>query len=59
VLFEPRNSTQLAEKIKIVYDQPKINAELRKNTRPYAEEYFSWKTSAGGLANIYQELLTG
>ena len=54
-LFEPRNATQLAEKIKIVFDQPSMNAEMRKNTRPYVEENFSWKSVARSVAGVYQE----
>ena len=56
-LFEPRNATQLAEKIKIVFDQPSMNAELKKNSRPYVEENFSWKSVAKSMAVVYQELL--
>lgn len=57
-LFEPRNAAQLAEKIKIVFDQPSMNVELRKNTRPYVEENFSWKSVAKSVAVVYQDLLT-
>ena len=57
-LFEPRNAAQLAEKIKIIFDQPSINAEMRKNARPYVEENFSWKSVAKSVAVVYQELLT-
>ena len=56
-LFEPRNAAQLAEKIKIIFDQPAMNAEMRKNTRPYVEEYFSWKSVARSIAEVYQELI--
>jgi glycosyltransferase involved in cell wall biosynthesis len=56
-LFEPGNSTQLAEKIYLFYTQSKINEELRKNARPYAEEHFSWKTAANALADVYQDIL--
>ncbi len=58
-LFEPRNATQLAEKIKIVFDQPLMNAEMKRNTRPYVEENFSWKTVAKSIAVVYQDLLNG
>ena len=58
-LFEPKNATQLAEKIKIVFDQPLMNAEMKRNTRPYVEENFSWKTVAKSIAGVYQELLNG
>ena len=58
-LIEPRNADQLAEKIKIFYDQPKINEELRKNARPYAEEHFNWKSIAKSVGDIYQEVLEG
>jgi D-inositol-3-phosphate glycosyltransferase len=56
-LFEPRNAGQLAEKIKILKDQPSMNAELRRNARPYVEETFGWKTIAKSVTGIYQELL--
>ena len=56
-LFEPRNASQLAEKIKILKDQPTLNAELRKNARPYVEENFSWKSVSKDVAGVYQELL--
>ena len=56
-LFEPKNAAQLAEKIKIIFDQPAMNAEMRKNTRPYVEEYFSWKSVARSIAEVYQELI--
>ncbi len=55
--FEPRNPTLLAEKIKIIYDQPVMNAELRKNARPYVEENFSWKSVARSIGEVYGELL--
>jgi len=56
-LFEPRDPSQLAEKIKIILDQPKMNAEMRKNTRPYVEEKFGWKSVARGVSGVYQDLL--
>jgi glycosyltransferase involved in cell wall biosynthesis len=56
-LFEPRSASQLAEKIKILKDQPATNKELRKNARPYVEENFSWRTVASSVAGVYQELL--
>lgn len=59
LLFEPRDANQLAEKIKIVFDQPAINAGMRRNARPYVEENFSWKTVAKSVAGVYQELLNG
>jgi len=43
-LFQPRSAEQLAEKIKILKDQPNMNKELKRNTRPYVEENFSWKS---------------
>jgi D-inositol-3-phosphate glycosyltransferase len=58
-LFQPRSAPQLAEKIKIFIDQPSINAELKKNTRPYVEENFSWKRVSKEVAGVYQELLEG
>ena len=56
-LFKPGSAEQLAEKIKIFYDQPQVNTELRKNTRPYIEENFSWQPIAKALAGVYEELL--
>jgi len=56
-LFEPRSADQLAEKIKILKDQPATNKELRKNARPYVEDNFSWKSVATAIAEVYQELL--
>jgi D-inositol-3-phosphate glycosyltransferase len=56
-LFNPRNAEQLAEKIKLIYDQPMINKELRKNARPYAEENFNWKSTARSVGRVYQELI--
>ena len=56
-LFEPRSASQLAEKIKILKDQPSMNAKLRKNARPYVEENFGWKTVSRAVAGVYQELL--
>jgi D-inositol-3-phosphate glycosyltransferase len=58
-LFEPRDPSQLAEKIKIIMDQPRLNADMRKNTRPYVEERFGWKSVARGVEEVYQELLQG
>jgi glycosyltransferase involved in cell wall biosynthesis len=58
-LFEPGNSTQLAEKINLLYNQPKVNEELRKNARPYAEEHFTWKAAANTIAAVYQDVLDG
>ncbi len=56
-LFEPRNAEQLADKIKIIFDQPAMNAEMRKNARPYVEEYFSWKSIARSMIEVYRELI--
>lgn len=56
-LFEPRSAPQLAEKIKIILDQPGMNAELKKNTRSYVEENFSWRSVSRAVAGVYQELL--
>ena len=56
-LFEPGNAEQLAEKIKILYDQPKINREMRENARLYAEENFSWMSVAERVKEVYQELI--
>ncbi len=56
-LFEPRSPERLAEKIRIFHDQPAMNAELRRNARPYVVEKFSWKAIAGEIARVYQELI--
>jgi glycosyltransferase involved in cell wall biosynthesis len=56
-LFDPRSAEQLAEKIKIILDQPSMNAEMRRNARPYVEENFSWKVVAKEVTQVYQELL--
>ena len=56
-LFEPKSASQLAEKIKIMKDQPAMNAELRRNARPYVEETYSWKTVAKSVTEVYQDLL--
>jgi glycosyltransferase involved in cell wall biosynthesis len=56
-LFEPGNAEQLAEKIKIFYDQPKITKEMRDNARLFAEENFSWKSVAIGVSTVYEEML--
>jgi D-inositol-3-phosphate glycosyltransferase len=58
-LFEPRSASQLAEKIKIMKDQPSMNAELRRNARPYVEETYNWKIIARSVVGIYQDLLQG
>lgn len=58
-LFEPRSADQLAEKIKILKDQPDTNKSLRKNARPYVEENFSWMSVARAVAVVYQELTQG
>ncbi len=55
-LFEPRSADQLAEKIKILKDQPETNKSLRKNARPYVEDNFGWKSVAKAVAEVYQEL---
>ncbi len=55
--FEPHNAEGLAEKIKIFYDQPQLNKELRENARPYAEEKFSWMNVAMEVSKIYEELI--
>ncbi len=58
-LFEPRNVQQLAEQIKILLDQPSLNAGRRRKARPYVESKFSWKAVSKGVAKVYQELLGG
>ena len=56
-LFTAKDASQLAEKIKIMKDQPTMNAELRKNARPYVEENYNWKSVAKSVAGVYQEIL--
>ena len=56
-LFTARDPAQLAEKIKIMKDQPAMNVELRRNARPYVEENYSWKSVAKSVAGVYQEIL--
>jgi len=56
-LFEPGSAEQLAEKIKIFYDQPELKKELRENARPYVEENFSWMSVAQEVRGVYQELI--
>ncbi len=56
-LFEPRNASQLAEKIKILQDQPQENAAFRRNARPYVEENFSWKVVTRQIAELYVSLI--
>lgn len=56
-LFEPGSAEQLAEKIKIFYDQPQLNKELRENARPYVEENSNWMYVANHVRELYQELI--
>ncbi len=56
-LFTAKDASQLAEKIKIMKDQPAMNTELRRNARPYVEENYSWKSVAKSVAGVYQEIL--
>jgi D-inositol-3-phosphate glycosyltransferase len=56
-LFEPQRAGELAEKLKIFLDQPAMNKELRKNTRPYVEDNYNWLTIARRVAKVYQDLL--
>lgn len=57
-LFEPKNPQQLAEKIKILFDQPTQNTELKSNARPYVERNFSWKSISKEVSEVYQKLLS-
>jgi glycosyltransferase involved in cell wall biosynthesis len=54
--FEPGNSEQLAEKIKILYEQPELNKKLRENARSYVEKNFSWMSVAQQVKGVYEEL---
>jgi glycosyltransferase involved in cell wall biosynthesis len=56
-LFEPRDAEDLAENIKLLFDQPGLKDEYRKNARPYVEEKFSWKAVSKAAAAVYQELM--
>ena len=56
-LFEPQNAEDLAQKIKALFDQPALNAEMKKNARPYVEGKFSWKAVSRAVADVYLEVL--
>jgi glycosyltransferase involved in cell wall biosynthesis len=58
-LFEPRDAEDLAENIKLLFDQPGLKEEYRKNARPYVVEKFSWEAVSKAAAAVYQELMTG
>jgi D-inositol-3-phosphate glycosyltransferase len=57
LLFEPRDASDLAKKIKMILNQTILRSDLRKRARPYVENNFSWKSVARSIAGVYTELL--
>ena len=51
------------DNVRIIEDEPDkefeelMNAELKQNARPYVEEYYSWKSVAKSIGDVYRELI--
>lgn len=57
LLFEPRNSFDLKEKILQIYHSPKLANSLVKNAYQDILENYSWKYIAKKISDIYRSLL--
>ena len=57
LLFEKGNSGELAEKIKLLYENRDILNTLKLNTRKYVEDNFSSQKMAERVLSIYNEII--
>ena len=56
-LVEPKNSTELADKIQWLISNEGLGQEMGKQGRLFVEERFSWQAKAQEILEIYQVLL--
>ncbi len=57
LLFEPRNSKDLKEKIKKIYQSKELTNEIIKNAYRDVIEKYSWNKIAEKIGNIYNSLI--
>jgi len=56
LLVEPNNSTDLAEKIKLMLKNSDVRDQFAKNARRHVEEKYSWEVILPKLINVYNEV---
>ncbi len=54
-LVEPRNSTQIAEKVIFILHNDRIHDQISRNNKKYAY-YYSWKRITGKLEEVYSQV---
>jgi glycosyltransferase involved in cell wall biosynthesis len=57
LLFEPRNEKELANKIKYLYENPKVVKEMGRNARRKVEENYSAEEYYPKLLSLYEDLI--
>jgi len=57
LLFQPRNSLDLKEKILLIYKSKELSEKLTKNAYDKIKENYSWKNIASQIENVYQSLI--
>ncbi|MFZ5365545.1 MAG: glycosyltransferase [Patescibacteria group bacterium] len=57
LLFQPKNSRDIAEKAKIILNNPKIHEQFAKNAATGANRKYRWPNIVSRLNDIYTELI--
>lgn len=58
LLVDPMHPEQIAEKIKLLIDQPALRHQLAVNGRRFVEENLSWGKYANNMEKIFLDVLT-
>ena len=56
LVHREKDEHDFEEKIKALYDDPKLAEELGKNGQQFIESQFSWEITSKGLIKLYNEL---
>lgn len=57
-LVPPRSPRAVAEKLELLYREPKLKNELGLRARYHVESHYTWQTVARAVAKLYQSLTT-
>jgi glycosyltransferase involved in cell wall biosynthesis len=59
LFVKPRNSTDIAEKVNILFEDEEKAVRLGKNARKVVEERFTWENIAQRFIDIYEQSING
>ncbi len=59
VLFKSGDAQSLADKIRMLHDQPQLHEKLKTGGRHYVEQVRNWTTSVANYKSIYARLAPG